>query len=125
MVRTSPRKAQQSVVQGGKVENTVTVATTSNGANGHSKVTVAKTKVQKQDDTKRKASPDYEEDDSLAVAEPNRPAKKRKTKAKEKSAAAAMPLAERTAVTSLKKAMYLGAHVSAAGGIYSYTKPPS
>ncbi|CAI6100016.1 unnamed protein product [Clonostachys chloroleuca] len=29
----------------------------------------------------------------------------------------AMPLAERTAISSLKKAMYIGAHVSAAGGV--------
>lgn len=40
--------------------------------------------------------------------------KKRKTK-KEKEDEA-MPLAERTVVSSLKKAMYIGAHVSGAGG---------
>ena len=40
--------------------------------------------------------------------------KKRKVgKAKEGDA---MPLAERTSTASLKKAMYIGAHVSAAGG---------
>ncbi|KAI5462965.1 xylose isomerase-like protein [Mariannaea sp. PMI_226] len=41
--------------------------------------------------------------------------KKRKTKAKEEDGG--MPLADRTAVSSLKKAMYIGAHVSAAGGV--------
>jgi len=40
--------------------------------------------------------------------------KKRKTK--EEKEAEAMPLAARTVVGSLKKAMHIGAHVSAAGG---------
>lgn len=41
-------------------------------------------------------------------------AKKRKTgKTKEEDA---MPIAERTAISALKKPMYIGAHVSAAGG---------
>ena len=42
-------------------------------------------------------------------------AKKRKTKAGK--AADSMPLAARTPVASLKKAMYIGAHVSTAGGM--------
>lgn len=41
-------------------------------------------------------------------------AKRRKTKARDDDS---MPLAERTAVASLDKAMYIGAHVSAAGGV--------
>lgn len=41
--------------------------------------------------------------------------KKRKTK--EDKEAEAMPVAARTLVSSLKKAMYIGAHVSGAGGI--------
>lgn len=40
--------------------------------------------------------------------------KKRKSKAKTEDSA--MPLMDRTAVSSLKKTMYIGAHVSAAGG---------
>lgn len=67
--------------------------------------------------TKRKA----EEEDSAdvktapAVVQP----KKRKTaKAKDEDV---MPLADRTAVSSLKKAMYIGAHVSAAGGVFLLT----
>lgn len=43
--------------------------------------------------------------------------KKRKTK--EEKEAEAMPLAARTAVSSLKKAMYIGAHVSGAGGAFT------
>ncbi|KAH7034975.1 xylose isomerase-like protein [Microdochium trichocladiopsis] len=52
-----------------------------------------------------------------AKAEPvdSKPApKKRKTKGKEEDT---MPLTERTAITALKKAMYIGAHVSSAGGV--------
>lgn len=47
--------------------------------------------------------------------------KKRKTAKKENKDEDMAPLAERTAVSSLKKAMYIGAHVSAAGGISSTT----
>jgi AP endonuclease-1 len=46
----------------------------------------------------------------------NKTTKKRKTK--EEKDREAMPLAARTAVTSLKHAMHIGAHVSAAGGEY-------
>lgn len=60
---------------------------------------------------KRKAEPEP------ASAPPPKAVKKRKTKAKGEDAA---PLAERTAVSSLKKPMYIGAHVSAAGGTHVY-----
>ncbi|KPM39990.1 hypothetical protein AK830_g6582 [Neonectria ditissima] len=60
---------------------------------------------------KRKAEPEPEEE---APVQATKVAKKRKTKAKDEDA---MPLADRTAVSSLKKTMYLGAHVSAAGGV--------
>lgn len=49
--------------------------------------------------------------------------KKRKTK-KEKEDEA-MPLAERTAIASLKRAMYIGAHVSGAGGKAPRPLPPN
>ncbi len=64
---------------------------------------------------KRKASnDDASHNDSPAEKEVKQPAKKRKSKGgKEEDK---MPLAERTAVGSLKKAMYIGAHVSGAGG---------
>ncbi|KAH8735397.1 xylose isomerase-like protein [Ilyonectria robusta] len=60
---------------------------------------------------KRKAEPEPENE---APAPATKATKKRKTKAKDEDA---MPLADRTAVPSLKKAMYIGAHVSAAGGV--------
>ncbi|KAH7326740.1 xylose isomerase-like protein [Stachybotrys elegans] len=57
---------------------------------------------------KRKAEPETKPREAPAAS------KKRKTKT---SADDSMPLAERTAVSALKKAMYIGAHVSAAGGV--------
>ena len=60
---------------------------------------------------KSKAVDENEDDED---AEDNKVAKKRKTK--EEKEAEAMPLAARTAIGGLKKAMYIGAHVSAAGG---------
>ncbi|KAI8683835.1 AP-endonuc-2 domain-containing protein [Fusarium keratoplasticum] len=60
--------------------------------------------------TKRKAEPEPEID---APAPAAKVTKKRKTKKEEDST----PLADRTAVSSLKPAMHIGAHVSAAGGV--------
>lgn len=59
---------------------------------------------------KRKAKT---EDDEDGAAE-KKSTKKRKTK--EEKEAEAMPLAARTVVGTLKKALYIGAHVSGAGG---------
>lgn len=58
---------------------------------------------------KRKAEPA----ETTPAAEPPTNKKRKAGKAKDEDA---MPLAERTAAASLKKAMYIGAHVSAAGG---------
>lgn len=56
-----------------------------------------------------------------AESEPDSAKAAKKTKKKGKADDDGMVLAERTAVSSLKKAMYIGAHVSAAGGnIISY-----
>jgi AP endonuclease-1 len=61
--------------------------------------------------TKRKLDSVVGDRDQLEKAgEPKR--RKQKGRAEENT----MPLAERTSVASLKKAMYIGAHVSAAGG---------
>ena len=65
--------------------------------------------------TKRKAEPEAE---NAAPAPAAKVTKKRKTKAKDEDAT---PLANRTAVSELKPAMHIGAHVSAAGGIYIST----
>ncbi|KAF4629447.1 hypothetical protein G7Y89_g8699 [Cudoniella acicularis] len=60
---------------------------------------------------KRKAKTEDDEDDAEEV----KTRKKRKTK--EDKEAETMPLAERTAIGTLKKAMHIGAHVSGAGGV--------
>lgn len=62
--------------------------------------------------TKRKAEPEPEID---APAPAAKVTKKRKTKKEEDST----PLADRTDISSLKPAMHIGAHVSAAGGSQS------
>jgi AP endonuclease 1 len=125
MVRSSPRKAKQQAVEVAKSE---TVSTITTGTPGK-KVAVTKTKVESaKTAVKRKSNPDYEDEcESHAEEEvEKRPAaKKPRTKAKQNGAAATMPLAERTAVGSLKKAMYLGAHVSAAGGSSCFSSRPS
>ncbi|KAF5962450.1 AP endonuclease 1 [Fusarium bulbicola] len=61
--------------------------------------------------TKRKASPEPEIASRALTAKTT---KKRKTKAKDEDAG---PLADRTDASSLKPAMNIGAHVSAAGGV--------
>ncbi|KAI0196863.1 xylose isomerase-like protein [Astrocystis sublimbata] len=61
--------------------------------------------------------PKVEDEDSAAEEHKAAvPKKRRTTKAKGKDEDT-MPLAERTAIASLKKAMYIGAHVSSAGGV--------
>jgi AP endonuclease-1 len=69
--------------------------------------------------TKRKAEPEAEPDSAAPAPAPApavKTAKKRKTKAKDEDAT---PLMHRTAVSTLKPAMHIGAHVSAAGGTYT------
>ncbi|PMD31294.1 AP endonuclease [Hyaloscypha variabilis F] len=88
------------------------------------KVTISKVKAKaalegesiakaKKTPAKRKAKAEDDEDEE--GADDNKVKKKRKTK--EEKEAEAMPLAERTAIGALKKAMYIGAHVSGAGGV--------
>ncbi|KFH42667.1 DNA-like protein [Hapsidospora chrysogenum ATCC 11550] len=89
-----------------EVEVEVKVKVETNGAVGKTR---AKAKR-----VKRKADA---EDEAAPVQEPETAPKKRKTK-KEKEEEA-MPLAARSAITALKKAMYIGAHVSAAGGVHN------
>ncbi|OAA64062.1 DNA-(apurinic or apyrimidinic site) lyase [Cordyceps fumosorosea ARSEF 2679] len=52
-----------------------------------------------------------------AKPEATKPQQTKKRKTTKTNDQDAMPLADRTAVSSLKKAMYIGAHVSAAGGV--------
>lgn len=83
--------------------------------NGAAKPTKAEKPAPKKSAPKRKA--ESEDDKEEPEKAPKAAPKKRKTtKAKEEDA---MPLAERTAISSLGKAMYIGAHVSAAGGKFA------
>ncbi|KXH51477.1 apurinic endonuclease [Colletotrichum simmondsii] len=118
--RTSARRKAQAVVET-KVEETTTTKT-----NGTKTTAVAATKTEtvaaaKKAPVKRKVASEDEHEacGSCAEDEEEKPAKKRKTtvakgKAKKEDD---MPLADRTAVSSLKRAMYIGAHVSGAGGV--------
>ncbi|RYP66050.1 hypothetical protein DL769_006152 [Monosporascus sp. CRB-8-3] len=84
-------------------------------ANAPSKAKVAKRKI---------AQVVAEEEHETAIVEKGAPAaeeakpKKKRKSAKEK-AEEAIPLAKRTDVSSLKKSMYIGAHVSSAGGVHN------
>ncbi len=71
----------------------------------------SKTKVMKRKATKPVAQ---QEQDASITEDEVKPKKKRKT-AKQK-VEELVPLAERTAISSLEKPMYIGAHVSSAGG---------
>lgn len=83
------------------------------GTNGNAKSTAAsKTKVAKRKATKAVLE---EEHEAAAVVEDEaKPTKKRKTT--KNKVEDTTPLAERTDISSLKKSMYIGAHVSSAGG---------
>ncbi|KAI1749376.1 xylose isomerase-like protein [Xylaria castorea] len=134
--RQPPRKAKGTVVETSTTK--VSVSKTNAASKVESKARVTKRKVVE-------ASPEPEITSEEEEDEP-RPVKKRKapvkakveaeaSTAEEPKAAAApkkrraakakakpedtMPLAERTAIASLKKAMYIGAHVSSAGGVHN------
>ncbi|KAH6665953.1 xylose isomerase-like protein [Halenospora varia] len=62
---------------------------------------------------KRKAKAEDDEEDA------DEPKTKKKRKTKEEKEAETMPLAERTVIGVLKKAMHIGAHVSGAGGVHN------
>ncbi|KAI1083167.1 xylose isomerase-like protein [Whalleya microplaca] len=126
MPRQPPRKTRKTAVE------TTTTADVSTKTNGKSKPEVqaraAKRKVAEavveepkgsKAAKKRKATKEEDEEEESEVA-----ADKPKTTKKRKSAAKAkpedtMPLAERTAINALQKSMYIGAHVSSAGGVHN------
>ena len=83
-----------------------------------SKVALENAPKQKKAPAKRKAK--TEDVDDEEGADDTKAKKKRKTK--EEKEAEAMPLAARTAIGTLKKAMHIGAHVSGAGGRFSSTR---
>ncbi|KAI0125721.1 DNA lyase [Xylariales sp. AK1849] len=83
---------------------------------------VSKTKKRKVEAVVEKDDDDDDDDEEEVDIKPRgktttttiKPANKRQKKQKIEDI---MPLAQRTAVSSLKKAMYIGAHVSSAGGV--------
>lgn len=129
MPRQSPRK-RTTVATKPEIKTEEPAPVRSRGAARTTAATKRKVEVEEDEDedddeeeeeppkkqTKAKAS-------SAVKAEETKPApaaKKRKTTTNKKSSEADMPpLAPRTAVASLKKAMYVGAHVSAAGGVHN------
>ncbi|EON97918.1 putative dna-(apurinic or apyrimidinic site) lyase 1 protein [Phaeoacremonium minimum UCRPA7] len=126
MARQSPRKSlsKQVIVEKVKVEPAPSPKK-GNSVLAKTKVAVTKAKVQIQKTAagrKRKAAEaeDHEcdshgEEDEDVKPKAPAPKKQRKSKAAKEEDMA--PLASRTAVTSLKRAMYIGAHVSGAGGV--------
>ncbi|KAH6650166.1 xylose isomerase-like protein [Chaetomium tenue] len=127
MARQSARKVSQAKTTTIESETRIEKAAGVSGASVKTKTTevttVAETKVEvtKTRAPKRKTTPtepefDGEDLENASPIEDKKPApKKRKTT--KKDAEDTMALAARTAVTSLKRAMYIGAHVSAAGGV--------
>lgn len=111
MARASPRKKATVNYK----EDDISTKKPSAAAKALGSLKSAASKIVAKAAPKRKAESDSNGADAAADATPAAPQpKKRKTaKSKEEDA---MPLADRTAVSSLKKAMYIGAHVSAAGG---------
>ncbi|KAI0400524.1 xylose isomerase-like protein [Xylaria palmicola] len=135
--RQLPRKAKGAALE------TVTTKVTAAKADGVS-VVESKARAAKRRVVETSPEPDFPSEEE--EEEEPRPAKKRKAAAKKKKAEAddsaaeesksaapkkrratkakakpedTMPLAERTAIASLKKAMYIGAHVSSAGGVHN------
>jgi AP endonuclease-1 len=127
MVRQSARKAAQAksttVESRTRVKQEV-VSAASVQVNGAETTAVAETKVEvtKRKASKRKSEIDGEDIDNVNPAEvaeaaDKKPSAKKRKTASKKDAEDTMPLAARTAIPSLKRAMYIGAHISAAGGV--------
>lgn len=82
---------------------------------------ITKVKVEKAAEEKapkpKKAAKRKVKDEDDENEEPDEKTVKKKRKTKEEKEAETVPLAARTAVTNLKSAMHIGAHVSGAGGM--------
>lgn len=109
MPRSSPRK--KPTVSYNEDSDGMPAVKTNGVSNAISKLKHAAAKAKDTATGKRKAEP---EEEAVHQTEATKPIKKRKTNRKTEDTS--MPLAQRTSVPSLTKAMYLGAHVSAAGG---------
>jgi len=84
-----------------------------NSVKGKATIEAEKSANEKKAPAKRKTKAEEQDGDEADAAKP-----KKKRKTKEEKEAEAMPILPRTAVSSLKKAMHIGAHVSGAGGMY-------
>ena len=135
MSRTSPRKKTQASVES-KAPAVRKGAATKAKSPTTSRAAGAKRKVKHEEDEEV----EVEACDSCAEGEgedededEEKPVKRRKTAAPKASKASKAskaddmaPLATRTVVSTLKRAMYIGAHVSGAGGKHSLSlQPPS
>ncbi|KND90396.1 DNA-(apurinic or apyrimidinic site) lyase 1 [Tolypocladium ophioglossoides CBS 100239] len=113
MPRSSPRK-KPAINYSEDADVKPSAAKPSAAAKALANIKEAASKADAEVVPKRKAEAEAEPGTN---GEASKAPKKRKTQAGKD--AASMPLAERTAVSSLKKAMYIGAHVSAAGGTFA------
>jgi AP endonuclease-1 len=113
----SPAKSNEAKVEVGSDDEPLTTPKKSsekpkiNSVKSKAILEEAQIPKQKKASSKRKAKTEEEDDDDT---EEKKVPKKRKTK--EEKEAEAMPLAARTLIGSLKKAIHIGAHVSSAGG---------
>lgn len=111
MPRSSPRKRQFVQYNEEESDGGTEVSKVNGTSKAIDKIKSAATKTAAKATGKRKlAAVAGEEENSKDTKQP----KKRISKAK--SEESTMPLMDRTTVSSLKKTMYIGAHVSAAGG---------
>lgn len=117
MDRQLPRKAKakSSTVESSLIEETSSIKAIGKSGKKAAPVEV-KVEVEKRTVTKRKSAGGAEVKVEEFPEEAKKPAaKRRKTKAEKEEEN--MPLAARTVITSMKRAMYIGAHVSGAGGL--------
>ncbi|SPQ18707.1 6b5d16b0-17db-40a8-9100-22a9f8210bc3 [Thermothielavioides terrestris] len=115
MVRQSSRKAAQAKTK-------ATAAAVAQGeSESESKVEVDTRKTPKRKAARIEPEADGEDAENIDPVEEQdggtKPAVKKRKTASKKDVDDTMPLAARTAVTSLKHAMHIGAHVSGAGGV--------
>lgn len=122
MGRNPPRKAIKTEATDVVVEKVKTAVATAKAT--VKKAVASKRKAVRAPDSDAENDPacdschEKEESDSDAVKKPAPKKRKTTTPAASKRAdTMAAPLAARTAIPSLKRAMYIGAHVSAAGGV--------
>lgn len=116
MPRSSPRK-KPAVNYSEDAEAKPSAAKSSAAAKALGKIKEAASKAKAKVVPKRKAEPEPEPGPETNGEVPKAAKRRKTTKAAKETDT--MPLAERTAVSSLKKTMYIGAHVSAAGGAFA------